>query len=54
MVSNDGATCLASSRREYILFGNGILTFVDKIPSWLQLPRISENAHLANAHPDIS
>ena len=37
---------------ESISFWQWYIDFVDKIPSWLQLPRISENAHLVNAHPE--
>ncbi|MFC2634911.1 MAG: HXXEE domain-containing protein, partial [Capnocytophaga granulosa] len=37
---------------ESISFWQWYIDFVDKIPSWLQLPRISENAHLANALPE--
>ena len=37
---------------ESISFWQWYIDSVDKIPSWLQLPRISENAHLANAHPE--
>ena len=35
---------------ESISFWQWYIDFVDKIPSWLQLPRISENAHLVKAH----
>ena len=34
---------------ESISFWQWYIDFVDKIPSWLQLPKISENAHLVNA-----
>lgn len=34
---------------ESISFWQWYIDFVDKIPSWFQLPRISENAHLVNA-----
>ena len=37
---------------ESISFWQWYIDFVDKIPSWLQLPRISENAHLVKAHPE--
>ena len=37
---------------ESISFWQWYIDFVDKIPSWLQLPRISENAYLVNAHPE--
>ena len=37
---------------ESISFWQWYIDFVDKIPSWLQLPRISENAHLVNADPE--
>ena len=37
---------------ESISFWQWYIDFVDKIPSWLQLLRISENAHLVNAHPE--
>ena len=37
---------------ESISFWQWYIDFVDKIPSWLQLPRISENTHLVNAHPE--
>ena len=37
---------------ESISFWQWYIDFVDKIPSWLQLPRISENAHLVNAHSE--
>ena len=32
---------------ESISFWQWYIDFVDKIPQWLQLPRIAENAHLA-------
>ncbi|MBB1569304.1 MAG: HXXEE domain-containing protein, partial [Capnocytophaga sp.] len=37
---------------ESISFWQWYIDFVDKIPQWLQLPRIAENAHLANEHPE--
>jgi len=37
---------------ESISFWQWYIDFVDKIPQWLQLPRITENAHLANEHPE--
>lgn len=37
---------------ESISFWQWYIDFVDKIPQWLQLPRIAENAHLANQHPE--
>ena len=37
---------------ESISFWQWYIDFVDKIPKWLQLPRIAENAHLANEHPE--
>ena len=37
---------------ESISFWQWYIDFVDKIPQWLQLPRIPENAHLANEHPE--
>ena len=37
---------------ESISFWQWYINFVDKIPQWLQLPRIAENAHLANEHPE--
>ena len=37
---------------ESISFLQWYIDFVDKIPQWLQLPRIAENAHLANEHPE--
>ena len=38
---------------ESISFWQWYIDFVDKIPQWLQLPRIAENAHLANEHLNI-
>ena len=37
---------------ESISFWQWYIDFVDKIPQWLQLPRIAENAHLATEHPE--
>ena len=37
---------------ESISFWQWYIDFVDKIPQWLQLPRIAEHAHLANQHPE--
>ena len=37
---------------ESISFWQWYIDFVDKVPQWLQLPRIAENAHLANEHPE--
>ena len=37
---------------ESISFWQWYIDFVDKIPQWLQLPRIAENAHLVNEHPE--
>ena len=37
---------------ESISFWQWYIDFIDKIPQWLQLPRIAENAHLANEHPE--
>ena len=37
---------------ESISFWQWYIDFVDKIPQWLQLPRIAKNAHLANEHPE--
>ena len=37
---------------ESISFWQWYIDFVDKIPQWLQLPRIAENAQLANEHPE--
>ena len=37
---------------ESISFWQWYIDFVDKIPSWLQLPRVLESAHLTIAHPE--
>jgi len=37
---------------ESISFWQWYIDFGDKIPTWLQLPRISDNAHLAHDHPE--
>nr|WP_314561043.1 HXXEE domain-containing protein [uncultured Capnocytophaga sp.] len=37
---------------ESISFWQWYIDFVDKIPEWLKVSRILENAHLANAHPE--
>ena len=37
---------------ESISFWQWYINFSHKIPTWLQLPRVSENALLANDHPE--
>ena len=37
---------------ESISFWQWYIDFVDKIPEWLKVSRILENAHLANANPE--
>lgn len=37
---------------ESISFWQWYIDFVDKIPEWLKVSRILENAHLANAHTE--
>ena len=37
---------------ESISFWQWYIDFVDKIPSWLQLSRVLESAHLTIAHPE--
>ena len=37
---------------ESISFWQWYIDFVDKIPSWLQLSRVLESAHLTVAHPE--
>ena len=37
---------------ESISFWQWYINFSHKIPTWLQLPRVSENALLANVHPE--